>query len=132
MFFIAVSFLLVTMICIFLTLLALAGLGFMRLESRFGLEHEGLKLGQNAPTWQHFDAEGNVFRSPSQRHWQLLLFANHSLRSFPELVMGINQFARTFRDIEVLIVSRQDAASCLSTRQQLDLHVPILPVKQAF
>src|SRR5215470_7547509 len=75
-------------------LLALLGVGLLALSGPAALERDGLARGQAAPAWSLRDATGTWYASPPGAPLQLVIFADHSLRSFPEVVAGL----RSLRD----------------------------------
>jgi hypothetical protein len=81
-------------LCVF-ALLALASIGQQGMLGKSGVERDGLKPGKEAPTWQATDLEGILRRSPNPGTWQLLLLADHSLKDFPEVVVGLGGVERS-------------------------------------
>lgn len=125
-------FLGVELALIFLALLAIVRTGFIRLESSIGLRRDGLPYGKTAPSWSLPDLEGHLRVTPAGDHWQLLIFVDHSLASFTELVAAINQLFATYQELEVIVLSRDDQELCEATVRVLDLRVPLVRVNQAF
>lgn len=125
-------FLGVELVLIVLVLLAMVQTGFARLSSSIGIARDGLPPGKLAPPWSLPDLEGHLRVTPAGDHWQCLIFAEHSLASFPDLVVGMNHLAATVQELEVLILSRESRDLCEATVRALDLQVPIVQVDQAF
>lgn len=121
-----------TLLFIALALLAVLRIGFGRLESRVGIERDGPRRGRPAPTWRLPDLSGHIQSSPGNGHWQFLLFADHSLASFPALVAGINRIHADRFGAETLIVTRRTAGLDAETAARLGIKVPIVLVDQAF
>lgn len=129
---IGISFLIVELLCIALTLLALLKTGLQRLESAVGISRDGFPPGRSVPSWQLLDLMGQERKTPTGEKWQLLIFVDHSLVSFPELFIGITHFSEGVPEVEVLIVSRDNRTLCEATKRVLNLQVPIVPVDQTF
>lgn len=127
-----VAFLVASSTLIVLTLLMILRLGFGRLESRVGIERDGPKRSAPAPVWCLADLDGAVRGSPSGSHWQLLLFADHDLASFPNLVAAANRMHASIPDLEVVALMRREAELDNETIAALRIAVPIVPVDQAF
>ncbi len=101
-----ITFLGVGAMFVVLVTLAIVRTGLMRLESSAGIWRDGLPSGKAAPSWSLPDLEGHLRITPAGDHWQFLIFADHSLASFPDLVAGMNHLARAVQDLEVLVLSR--------------------------
>mgnify|MGYP001271790443 CR=1 FL=1 len=127
-----IAFLATETVLVVLTLLALVRTGFARLESSVGLWKDGLAVGKNAPPWTLTDTAGKLQRIPSHHHWQLLLFTDHSLMSFPSVLVGINHLVDFAHDLEVLVLISQDRKFCQSIARELRLLAPVVPVDQTF
>jgi hypothetical protein len=119
-------------VSILLTLLVILRLGLLRLESRFGIWNDGLKIGQKAPAGEYITSDRSIISIPSQAKWQLLLFVDHSLASFTDLVLGVHHLTEKPEGLEILMVARRDQASCQSIAQNLGLKIPIIPVEHEF
>ncbi len=126
------TFLGVELVLIVLVLLAIVRTGLMRLDSSAGIWRDGLPPGKVAPPWSLPDLEGHLRVTPAGDHWQFLIFADHSLSAFPDLVAGMNHLATAVQELEVLVLSRDNRDLCEATVRALDLHVPIVQVDQAF
>lgn len=100
-----------------LAFLAIVRIGFFRLESSLGIARDGLPPGKMAPPWSLLDVKGHLRVTPASTHWQLLVFADHSLASFPDLVAGMNQVIISARDLEVVVLSRDNQDLCEATIQ---------------
>ncbi len=126
------TFLGVELVLIVLILLAMVQTGFARLSSSIGIARDGLPPGKSAPPWSLPDLQGHLRVTPAGDHWQFLIFAEHSLASFPDLVAGMNHLAAAVQELEVLVLSRESRDLCETTVRALDLQVPIAQVDQAF
>ena len=129
---IGVTFLGLELLCIALVLLAIVRTGFARLSSSAGIARDGFPPGRQVPSWSLPDLEGRLRVTPAGDHWQLLVFANRSLASFPELVSGMHHLSQSAQELEVLVISQDSPQDCRDTAQELDLQIPIVPVDSAF
>ncbi|MGH2531637.1 MAG: TlpA family protein disulfide reductase [Thermomicrobiales bacterium] len=129
---VGVAFLTVALALIALTLLLILRIGFGRLESAIGIERDGPKRGIAAPEWRRPDFSGTEQGSPSGSRWQILLFADHSLASFPDLVAGSNRMHADIPDFEVVVLTRKTANLNAATARELGIEAPIVPVDQTF
>ncbi|MGH2560602.1 MAG: hypothetical protein ACRDJH_16180 [Thermomicrobiales bacterium] len=129
---VSIAFLVVSSALILLTLLMILRIGFGRLESRIGIERDGPKRGARTPEWRLPDLYGTARKSPSGSRWQLLLFADHTLASFPDLVAGTNRMHTDVPDFEVVVLTRKTANLNVATAKELGVEVPIVPVDQTF
>jgi hypothetical protein len=128
----AIAFVAFAGVLVVLTLLVLVGVGIVRLESPLGVLRDGIPDGKRAPSWRLADAAGVTRQCPSGR-WQLLLFADHSLREFPDLVAGLKRLTAEEPELETLVLSKGHME--LTERLlagPLGLDLPILHVDDAF
>jgi hypothetical protein len=126
----SIAFLIVAFLLVVLVLFGIIRTGLAQLESSIGIQRDGLPPGKVAPSWSSLDLTGHLRTTPAGDHWQLLLFADHSLASFIDVVTGINYLVTVTQDLEVLVLSRESRDLCESTARVLDLEVPIVPVEQ--
>lgn len=129
---VGISFLILEVVFITLALLMILQMGVQRLESSIGIMRDGFPPGKAAPKWSLPDLMGQMRKTPTGSQWQLLIFVDHTLVSFPELSTEINQFSMATPELEVLVVSRDDMRLCVATQEILNLQVPIVPVDQSF
>jgi hypothetical protein len=64
------------------------------LSGSSGIERHGLHRGVRAPRWSLRDSAGRELRSPPAKPLQLIIFADHSLKSFPSVVDGLTELLR--------------------------------------
>lgn len=126
----SIAFVVLAFLLIVFVLLAIIRTGFAQLESSIGIQRDGLPPGKVVPSWSLLDLAGHLRTTPAGDHWQLLVFADHSLASFLDVVAGMNHLVTATQDLEVLMLSREERELCESTARVLDLHVPIVPVDQ--
>lgn len=94
-----------------LLLLGAAAVALLKLTHAFFLSgsraiaRDGLARGSVAPAWSLPDTAGSQVQSPpADTPLQLLLFTNHSLRSFPDLIEALSQLARERRSLETVVL----------------------------
>jgi hypothetical protein len=88
--------------------LAVLGTAQVQLSGPAAIEHDGLAPGRPAPRWSLPDAAGLQRQSPPAAPLQLVIFADHSLKSFPSVVDGLRELiARGDPDLEVVVLLRQ-------------------------
>lgn len=116
---------------ILLTVLAIVRVGLLRLESPLGIMRDSLPLGAVAPTWRLPDLAGHARGTPTGT-WQLLVFADHSLREFPELVEGIKELRRREPGLEVLMLPSKHPDLAAQTAVAMGLDIPVVPVDRDF
>jgi len=107
-------------------------LGFSRLESSTGILRDGLSLEKKAPIWTLPDTTDVLHSVPNGNRWQFLIFTDHSLASFPELLLGIDHFSNAIQEVEMLVLARSRKEDCEVIAHEMNLPVPIVPVDQAF
>lgn len=96
--------------------LAVLGAAHVYLSGPEAIERDGLARGRKAPRWSLADSAGAVHHSPPARPLQLIIFADHSLKSFPSVVDGLRDLATgddPGLEIVVLLRQRSDLAEPL-------------------
>jgi hypothetical protein len=88
------------------TLLLMLGTANVYLSGQAAIEHDGLARGRLAPRWSLADSAGVVHTSPPARPLQLVIFADHSLKSFPSVVTGLRELIADDPDLEVVVLLR--------------------------
>jgi hypothetical protein len=106
---VAILFVVIAAILCAACVLGLLGVGQLALSGPDAIERDGLARGRPAPSWALPDTDGRMRTSPPERSLQLIVFADHSLRSFPSVVAGL----RAMRDdpadaqaLEMMILTR--------------------------
>ena len=113
----------IALILIAAAVLGLLGIGQLALSGADAIERDGLPRGQRAPTWKLADTSGGARVSPPAGPLQLIMFADHSLKSFPSVVAGL----RALRDRadasspEIVILTRGAGESAAELLGQLGL-----------
>jgi hypothetical protein len=88
------------------TLLLMLGTANVYLSGQAAIEHDGLARGRLAPRWSLADSAGVVRTSPPAQPLQLVIFADHSLKSFPSVVTGLRELIADDPDLEVVVLLR--------------------------
>ena len=60
----------------------------------------------HAPVWSLMDSTGKVVRSPPRNPLQLIMFTDHSLKSFPSVVDGLREVMAQER-LEIVVLTRR-------------------------
>ena len=68
---------------------------------------DGLAPGRQAPGWSLPDASGVVRRSPPAGPLQLVIFADHSLKSFPSVLDGLRDLVARDAQLETVVLLRR-------------------------
>jgi hypothetical protein len=107
-------------------------LGATRLRSRLGIAGDGRPVGTMAPAWRLEDMGAQTHTVPDTRKWQLLLFTDHSIITFPSLIVGLrllrSQLSATGK---ILIMSRHPAIT-RAVIEEVDLDLPVIAVDDVF
>jgi hypothetical protein len=81
------------------------------LSSSRALEDDGLPRGTAAPAWSLADSSGKVVCSPPQdKPLQLIMFTDHSLKSFPSVVTGLLDLLQADPRLEIAVLMRGPSA----------------------
>lgn len=119
----AVGFIVIAGILCIAAIIAWLGVGQIALSGADAIERDGLARGQPAPRWSLADSAGVVRTSPPVSALQLIVFADHSLKSFPSVIAGL----RALRDTETVIVTRRRSETAEALIAQLGLDaVPVV------
>jgi len=125
----AILFVAVAAVLCLAVLLALVGIGYVRLSEPDAIRRDGLARGQRAPAWRlagQAGSAGQEYSSPPQRPLQLVVFGDHSLRSFPSVAAGLRALDGD-EDLEIVIMTRGPAGPAGQVLAQLGLaDVPVV------
>jgi hypothetical protein len=88
-------------------LLAVLAISDVEMAGSEAIKRDGMPYGARAPRWTLTDSHGVIHTSPPDRPLQLVVFASHSLKSFPSVVDGLREIATETPDLEVVILLRQ-------------------------
>jgi hypothetical protein len=105
--------------------LAVLGTAQVHLSGPAAIEHDGLAPGRTAPRWSLPDAAGVQRQSPPAAPLQLVIFADHALKSFPSVVAGLRDLLarEPGLDVVILLRGRNDLAGPLLGLLGLDVPV---------
>ncbi len=109
--------------------LGLLGIGQLALSGSDALERDGLPRGGRAPAWSLSDAGGITRTSPPACPLQLIMFADHSLKSFPSVVAGLRALRalRAAAELEIVLLTRGPKPGAAEALAQLGLGgIPVL------
>jgi hypothetical protein len=87
--------------------LAFLGIAQVRLSGPAAIERDGLATGTRAPSWSLADSAGAVRTSPPVLPLQLVIFADHSLKSFPSVADGVRELVAEDAGLEIVLLLRQ-------------------------
>jgi hypothetical protein len=102
----ASSFVVVALVFCMATVLALFGVTHVSMSGAEAIERDGLAPGIHAPVWSLADSTGKVVRSPPRTPLQLIMFTDHSLKSFPSVVDGLREVMAQER-LEIVVLTRR-------------------------
>ncbi len=86
-----VAFVVVAVLLCVAALLVILGTANVYLSGPEAIERDGLARGRRAPRWSLPDESGAMHTSPPTGSLQLVLFADHSLKSFPSVISGVRE-----------------------------------------
>jgi hypothetical protein len=72
------------------------------------IKRDGMRAGARAPRWELADYAGVIRTSPPRLSLQLIVFAGHSLKSFPSVVEGVRTLAAEAADLEIVLLFRHE------------------------
>jgi hypothetical protein len=94
-------------LCIAVVLAVIAVTHLYYLTTSRAIMDDGMFRGAVAPTWALADSSGVVVRSPpASKPFQLVVFTDHSLKSFPPVAQGLLDLLRTAPELEIVILMR--------------------------
>jgi hypothetical protein len=86
----------------------LATVDIYYLSGSRAIADDGLSRGSPAPAWSLTGSPGLVLHSPPRaRPWQLILFSDHSLKSFPAVADGLRALAAAAPQLEIVVLTRE-------------------------
>lgn len=106
---------------------AIIATAHLYLSGAEAIEHDGLERGRRAPRWSLAGSDGVPHHSPPAAGLQLVIFADHSLKSFPSVIDGLRELRAREPGLQIVILLRQrnDIAGPLLGMLGLD-GVPVL------
>ena len=103
----AVLYVVVAALLCVTAVLAILGTAQVYLSGPEAIEHDGLARGRRAPRWSLPDPAGNICTSPPAGHLQLIIFADHSLKSFPSVIGGLRELIAVEPGLQVIVLLRR-------------------------
>jgi hypothetical protein len=103
----AILFIVVAIAACAAAVLAILGTAQLAMSGPAAIERDGLARGERAPAWSLRAADGAGHRSPPARPLQLIIFADHSLKSFPSVVDGLRQLRDQDPAVEIVVLLRK-------------------------
>jgi hypothetical protein len=100
--------------------LGLLGIAHVRLSGQDAIERDGMATGKRAPAWSLTDSAGTVHTSPSMP-LQLVVFADHSLKSFPSVAEGLRDLLTNGAPVEIVFLLRQPSPMAKPVLAELGL-----------
>lgn len=101
--------------------LAFLGIAQVRLSGAAAIERDGLATGTRAPSWSLADSAGTVRTSPPVLPLQLVIFADHSLKSFPSVAEGLRELVAEDAGLEIVLLLRQPSPMAAPVLAELGL-----------
>src|SRR5580700_945475 len=101
--------------------LAFLGIAQVRLSGQEAIERDGLATGRRAPRWSLTDASGALRTSPPSAPLQLVVFADHSLKSFPSVADGVRELLSSGAPVEIVLLLRQSNPMAQAVLAELGL-----------
>lgn len=106
-----IGFIVIAMILCVAAVFGVLGVGQIALSGASAIERDGLARGQRAPRWS---------LSPPASGLQLIMFADHSLKSFPSVIAGLRELSDD-DDVEIVVLTRGERESAETLFSQLGL-----------
>jgi hypothetical protein len=86
------------------------------------LADDGLSRGSPAPAWSLTAASGELVHSPPRaKPFQLIVFSDHSLKSFPAVAAGLGALTGEKARLEIVVLTRQDSGLVKPALETLEL-----------
>ncbi|HEY3980049.1 MAG TPA: hypothetical protein VGM79_22425 [Streptosporangiaceae bacterium] len=123
---IAVAFAAVAALLCVAAALAVLGTVQVQLSGPAAIEHDGLAPGRAAPRWSLPDGAGVQRQSPPAAPLQLVIFADHSLKSFPSVLSGLRDLLAREPGLEAVVLLRGRNELAAPLLSLLGLDVPVV------
>jgi hypothetical protein len=117
----AVAFVVCGAVLLLATALSLLGVAHVRLSGQEAIERDGLATGRRAPSWSLTDVTGTVHTSPPTAPLQLVVFADHALKSFPSVVDGLADLLAEGAPVEIVLMPKQPSELAAPVLAELGL-----------
>jgi hypothetical protein len=103
----AIGFTMLGVVLCAAAVLAFLGIAQVRLSGAGAIERDGLATGTRAPSWSLADSAGVMHSSPPVLPLQLVIFADHSLKSFPSVAEGLRELIAADALLEIVLMLRR-------------------------
>jgi hypothetical protein len=101
----AIAFVVLAALLCGMAVIAVFGIAHLGMSDSAAVERDGLFRGTRAPRWTLPDDAGQPRCSPPASGFQLIVFGDHSLKAFPDVIAGIQEL--TSEDgLEIVILTR--------------------------
>lgn len=119
----AVLFLLTgAVVCVAAVIAIFAIVEIYYLSGSRALADDGLSRGSQAPSWSLTAASGELVHSPPRaKPFQLIVFSDHSLKSFPAVASGLGALAREATRLDIVVLTRQEGGLVKPALDALEL-----------
>jgi hypothetical protein len=121
-----VAFILVAAAMCGAALLAVLSITHVDMSGSAAVERDGLYRGTPAPNWSLADSSGHSVASPPTRALQMVVFTDHSLKSFPSVAEGLNQVTAADPGLDAVILLRSPSKIAVPVLR--DMGVTGIPV----
>jgi len=126
---VAIGYIGIAMVLCAVAVFGWLGIGQIALSGSDAIERDGLARGQRAPSWSLADVAGAEHHSPLAQTLQLVIFADHSLKSFPSVVAGLRALRdrESAAELDIVLLTRGPAAGAATVLAELGLaDLPVL------
>jgi hypothetical protein len=106
--------------------LAVLGSAHVYLSGSAAIEHDGLARGRPAPRWSLPDSAGVTRQSPPAAPLHLVIFADHSLKSFPSVLDGLRELRDRDPETEIVVLLRRPSDLAAPLLGLLGLDLPVV------
>jgi hypothetical protein len=117
----AIVFIIVAVLLCVAAVMAIFGVTHVAMSGSEAIEHDGLHRGLPAPAWALRDSSGRIVRSPPSKPFQLIVFTDHSLKSFPSVIDGLKALADESADLEIIVLLRAESPAAVGVLGLLGL-----------
>lgn len=117
----AVAFTVCSAVLCVAAVLALLGIAHVRLSGAAAIERDGLATGKRAPAWTLTDHAGIAHTSPPAMPLQLVVFADHSLKSFSSVTDGLRELVASGAAVDIVLLLRQPSPMARPVLAELGL-----------
>ncbi|MDQ2813686.1 MAG: hypothetical protein M3Z75_17925 [Actinomycetota bacterium] len=100
------AFVLAALVLCAAAVLAVFGITHFVMSGSEAIERDGIYPGLPASAWSLADSSGSIVRSPPGKPMQMIVFTDHSLKSFPSAADGLRDLAREAVDLEIVVLLR--------------------------